>query len=225
MLLALTARDAWCYSPNKKSVSKNMKSMIDFYGQELARFNMAFANTDKKIKDTKVDSFINSDAKKISWSRALKQSLARDKRFVFMPTGITQSLYRPFTKQWLYFNRHFNEMIYQMPRIFPDAKVGNLVICVSGTGARSGFSSILANTLPNYDTVEKGQCFPLYLYDSPDADSDAKPNLFGAATQSRRDAITDEDVGAITVLNEAELALHVGKLTLHPRDLVLVKAL
>jgi predicted helicase len=52
-----------------------------------------------------------------------------------------------------------------MPRIFPDMAAENRVICVSGIGARSGFSALMADTLPCLDNIEKGQCFPLYLYD------------------------------------------------------------
>ena len=80
-----------------------------------------------------------------------------------------------------------------MPRIFPDATAENIVICVSGVGARIGFSALIANTLPCFDMVENDvtQCFPLYLYDEPaPATSDA--SLFATeSTRTRRDAITD----------------------------------
>lgn len=102
------------------------------------------------------------------------------------------SLYRPFTKQWLYFNRTFNERVLQMPRVFPDGASENVVIQVSGAGARSGFSAIVANRIPSLDTIEKGQCFPLYLYDEAAQQSDG--GLFAAQSDDgprRRDAITD----------------------------------
>ena len=44
--------------------------------------------------------------------------------------------------------------------------VENRVICVTGIGARSGFSALMVDAIPNlHDMVEKGQCFPLKLYD------------------------------------------------------------
>ncbi len=52
-------------------------------------------------------------------------------------------------KQWLYYDRGFNEMVYQIPHIFPQAETENLAICVSGIGARSGFSALITDTLPN----------------------------------------------------------------------------
>jgi predicted helicase len=186
-----TQRDSWCYNSSGKTVSAKMKQMISFYNSEVERFNAAFPSLDKKGRELKASSFVNADPTKISWTRALVQDLVRNKKFVFMPASNQQSLYRPFTKQWLYYNRHFNEMVYQMPRIFPDAKTDNLVICVSGVGARN-FSVLLANSLPCLDNIEKGQCFPLFLYETPDSGIDGRPSLFGATTQCRREAITDE---------------------------------
>ncbi|UNF41236.1 hypothetical protein MNL09_03840 [Bartonella krasnovii] len=38
----------------------------------------------------------------------------------------------PFTHQWLYYNRIFNESVYQMPRIFPiEQPVENKVIQIT----------------------------------------------------------------------------------------------
>lgn len=192
-----TQRDAWCYNAAKAGVTKNMTNMIGFYNNEVSRFSQEFAALEKKGKEEKVDSFIDTDPTRISWSRALKQDLAKDRQFSFDAACLTASLYRPFTKQWLYFNRRFNEMVYQMPRIFPDATVENQVICVSGVGARS-FSVIIADTLPCLDNIEKGQCFPLYLYDEPETSTpEEQGSLFAASTptkteRKRRDAITDE---------------------------------
>ncbi|WP_039762483.1 type ISP restriction/modification enzyme, partial [Bartonella queenslandensis] len=95
----------------------------------------------------------------------LKQELVKEKLFKFECYGLTQSLYRPFTKQWIYYNRIFNDGVYQMPRIFPIGQaVKNQVIQVSTIGARSGFSVLMTNTLPNHDALDKGQCFPRYIY-------------------------------------------------------------
>jgi predicted helicase len=193
-----TNRDAWCYNAAKARVTVNMTRMIGFFNNEAKRFNHAFAGMDKKAREAKVDGFIDTDSTNISWTRALKQELVKDRRFAFEVTCLTPSLYRPFTKQWMYFNRRLNEMVLQMPRIFPNASVENRVICVSGIGARSGFSALIVDALPCLDTIEKGQCFPLYLYDSPeDQVGEAVPQagLFAAppseAGMQRRDALTD----------------------------------
>ena len=83
-----------------------------------------------------------------------------------------------------------------MPAIFPSSGVANLLICVSGVGARSGFSAFISNVITDLHTLDTGQCFPLYLYQQVD-DMPFSDDLFPAAEGEigmlqRRDAITDE---------------------------------
>ena len=196
----VTNRDSWCYNADKSEVAANMTRMIGFYNSEMQRFNTAHAKLDKKTRESKVDGFINTDTTQISWSHNLKQEVIRERIFDFEESSLIASLYRPFTKQWLYYNRRFNERVYQMPRIFPDASARNRVICVSGVGARSGFSALMADALPCLDNIEKGQCFPLYLYDDPSIESEntesQTADLFAAPEKKegrqRRDALTNE---------------------------------
>lgn len=194
-----TNRDAWCYNASKAAVEENMTRMIRFYNSEVKRFAQAFPKLDKKAREAKIDGFINTEPTKISWTRGLKQELVKDRCFTFDKVGIVKSLYRPFTKQWLYFNRQFNEMVLRMPRIFPDAMVENKVICVSGVGTKNAFSAIISDLPPCFDSIEKGQCFPLYLYDGPvperEDDEITTTDMFAEQDMTkgkRRDAITDE---------------------------------
>ncbi|UNE54111.1 DEAD/DEAH box helicase [Bartonella machadoae] len=198
-----TNRDAWAYNSSRKVLAKNMRNMIAFYDSEVERFNEAHPHADRKIRTKAVDSFINSDAQKISWSLNLKKQLAKGKAFEFEETCLTKSLYRPFTQQWLYYNRAFNEAVCQMPYMFPMGKVlENRAIQVSAVGARSGFSVLMSKSLPDYYAIDNGQCFPLYLYEEvvPSKDKNEKQtHLFTSSTEEskaaglqRRDAITDE---------------------------------
>ncbi len=141
----LTARDAWAYNASKHKLEANMSNMIGFYNAEVTRFNAAHPGLDKKGRESVLEAFIDINPQQISWTRALKQELAKGRFFDFQSNALTPSLYRPFTKQWAYFNRTFNEMVYQMPRIFPQFGVKNLVICVAGTGGVSDFSATITN--------------------------------------------------------------------------------
>jgi predicted helicase len=194
----LTARDSWAYNASREAVAQNMRAMIDFYGAELARFDAAHSNADRKARGEAVDGFIDTDPTMISWTRALKSDLAKGKAFAFDDACLTPSLYRPFTLRWLYYSRTFNEMIYQVPRIFPIGQAAvNRVICVSGTGARSGFSVIMTKNAFDFQTMDNGQCFPRYLYDGESEPAGDNPlgGLFAATPakpDGRRDAITDE---------------------------------
>jgi len=192
-----TNRDAWVYNASKVKLKDNVSSMIDFYNAELGRFNAAHSGLSTKARQAEVDGFVNTDPTRISWTVNLKQDLARNKSFAYEESSVTTSLYRPFTKQWIYFNRTFNERVLQMPRIFPRAGAENLVIQTTGAGAKS-FTVLISDALPCLDNIEKGQCFPFYLYDEQaQKQNSSRDDLFEqdeqpAAGLKRRDAITDE---------------------------------
>ena len=163
-----TQRDAWCYNYSKRLLVSNMSLTINFYNEEVARYisNKCPSNTDE---------FISFDNSKISWTRALKWDLEKQREFKTAPEKIVTSLYRPFTKTALYFDRNFNEMVYQMPRIFPDSMAKNRTICVNGKGTKTGFTALMTNVIIDLNALNAGaQCFPLKLYEamSPETTQD-----------------------------------------------------
>ncbi|WP_345097251.1 type ISP restriction/modification enzyme, partial [Bartonella acomydis] len=198
-----TSRDAWAYNSSREVLAKNMSNMIAFYNSEVKRFNDVYVHADRKIRTKAVDHFVNLDERKISWSHNVKQELLKGEFLKFEDSCFTQSLYRPFTQQWLYYNRAFNERVFQMPQIFPMEQMNeNKIIQVTGIGAMVGFSVLMIKTLPNLDAIEKGQCFPRYFYKDTSVSknkSEKQSYLFLISTEEnnkaglqRRDAITDE---------------------------------
>ncbi|WP_273755796.1 type ISP restriction/modification enzyme, partial [Bartonella sp. MM73XJBT.G] len=198
-----SGRDAWAYNSSRKALAKNMSDMIAFYNNELKRFNDAYSHTERKLRIKVVNDFVDTDEKKISWSSSLKEELVRGKFSEFENACLTQSLYRPFTQQWLYYNRIFNERTYQMPRIFPMGKaVDNKMIQLTGIGAKKGFSVLMIKTVSDVQVIENSQCFPRYFYEDASVSKNKNKkqiHLFSNATEQnkttgfqRRDAITDE---------------------------------
>lgn len=233
----LTSRDSWCFNASKAGVTGNIRRTVDFYNQEVGRLAKEYPRLDKKQRETVVNDSIDTDASRISWSRALKQELVKGQRIEFDSDCVVQSLYRPYTKQWLYFNRRVNEMVYQMPRLFPSAGAENLVIAVSAPGNISGFTALVSD-MPTEFCVSamKGgtQCFPLYLYgDSETEATETNPEqsaLFGDAgplpstsITRRRDAITAEGLAHFKsaypgeTINREDVFYYVYGL-LHSRD-------
>lgn len=155
-----TNRDDWAYNFSKPQLSTNMSRMIDFYNEQVK----AYAEL-KKSRHVEVENFIDNDPKKISWTREIKQDLERNKKGTFRNVSIVPSTYRPFAKQCLYFDRQFNNCVYQMPRIFPKEGLENLVICITGVGASKDFSALICDSIPNLHMHDTGQCFPLYTYE------------------------------------------------------------
>ena len=187
----VTNRDPWCINFSRTVLAENIRSTIEFYNDEMARWKIAT----KTAKPTggalpNIDDFVTVDTNRISWTRSLKQDVRKGKELqqgdgVFVPC-----VYRPFVKQWQFFSRRLNEMVYQMPRVFPNAELPNRVIAVTGKGGRSGFSALMMDALPNLDTIEKGQCFPFWLYER---DADAEADMLGERIPGYRrlDAITE----------------------------------
>lgn len=161
-----TNRDAWCYNFSSAQIKKNMASMISVYNHQVKEWGNRDSDNLKEFEN-----FIDTNPQKISWTRALKNNGRRSINLTFSSEKVTASLYRPYTKQWVYFDKDFNEMIYQMPKIFPSLDIDNIAIAVSGTGARN-FSACTINSLPCLDMIEKGQCFPLKLYEKVDEGDD-----------------------------------------------------
>ena len=173
-----TNRDAWNYNSSFYSLENNMFSMIDFYNNEVSRYN----NTrDKERKD--ITTFINTDSTKISWSSSLISKISNLIYAKFDKNKIRVATYRPFNKQFVYFDEMMVHRLSKMSSIFPTSETTNIIICTTGVGSRRGFSLLITNNVTDLNIQEAGaQCFPLYLYEKEENNENYQ----------RRDAITDE---------------------------------
>jgi predicted helicase len=159
-----------------------MGRMIDFYNQQVKgfkKYQKDLPAVNATERQQRVEAFIDTDAKKISWSRGAKNGVGRGVEVPFNGYAtVCPASYRPFSKQWLYFDKFFNEMVLRMPSIFPNSTVKNLVICTSGIGASKGFSALITDSVPNYHFHDTGQCFPLYAYGRADDAQEQNEDLF-----------------------------------------------
>lgn len=176
----MTARDAWGLNFSSKALAQNMKEMIKNYENEIG----------------KSTSEINRDATTIGWSGDLILRQQRGLTSKYDNANIVQSLYRPFTKQNLYFDKVFNERRYQLPNIYPTSNLENKTICIVGLGTPKAFSVIISDVIPDVQLQANGQCFPLYLYEEKQSESGTTDDLFAeqnSTTQyERKDAISDK---------------------------------
>jgi predicted helicase len=75
-----TRRDPWSYSFSRQSLISNMTKMIDFYNSQVEEFNTCLngnATLGNEEKQKKIEAFVNTDPKNISWSRGLKNDLSK----------------------------------------------------------------------------------------------------------------------------------------------------
>lgn len=163
----LTARDAWCYNASRQKVAANMKNMIAVYNQEATQFKNRFGDLPREKRQQQIlmaDAVMRTPSL-ISWSSSLFDEVVRGKLGTYRPGALVPCLYRPFFKQWLYFDGMFNHRLSKMPRIFPNADAQNRVIVITGTGTPIEFTCFMTDVLPDYQGPAKSQCFPLYIYD------------------------------------------------------------
>ena len=157
-----TNRDTWVYNFNRSTLTENVQRTMEFYNTQVLKW---LVTPEKSILD--IDDFVAYDDTKISWSSGLKQKLKGRQMAEFSEAKLRHSLYRPFTKSNLYFDRMMTERVYVFPSIFPtfETETENRVICVSGVGSNKPFQALVADMIPCLDFLEKTQCFPFYTYD------------------------------------------------------------
>ena len=114
--------------------------MVGFYNGQVSTWER------REKRDATVDDFVDYDDRKIKWTDRLKQALKSGKTADFCRNKVRQSLYRPFTKSNLYFDRLMNERVYVFPSIFPvpETETENQVICVNGLGSNKPFNTLIA---------------------------------------------------------------------------------
>lgn len=174
-----TSRDNWCYNFSKNQLDNNIQETIKFYNSEVINFQ------------NNIHYELDMNSKKISWSDGLKQSLKRKIFLEYNYNQIVKSIYRPYCREYLYYDKYLNERTYQMPKIFPTAKHKNLLICVSGIGGSKEHSVFISNCIIDLNCLDAGtQCFPLYYYEQREK---VEQSLFDNEQNEyiRHDGITD----------------------------------
>ncbi|GAA7015764.1 hypothetical protein AOH420_11260 [Helicobacter pylori] len=166
-----SGHDPWVYNFSPDALRCSVQKCIDTYNADLKRFNAhfreAFKQRTKGVKSAELykqlnDKEITTDKTKIAWTRALKQEFIKNKNLQESHKDrIRLALYRPFNKQWLYFDKNLNEEQYQFSKIFPDKDAQNVVI---NTTIRN-FSALVSDAIPDNHFIGNANAYPLYYYD------------------------------------------------------------
>ncbi|GAA7910158.1 hypothetical protein HpBT056_09790 [Helicobacter pylori] len=166
-----SGRDPWVYNFSPDALMQNVQKCMDTYNFDLKRFNThfreAFKSRAKGVKSGDLykqlnDKEITTDKTKIAWTRALKQDFIKNKNLQESHKDrMRLAMYRPFNKQWLYFDKNLNEEQYQLPKIFPNKDAQNVVI---NTTIRN-FSALVSDFISECSLISPNQAYPLYYYD------------------------------------------------------------
>ncbi|OOP86208.1 helicase [Helicobacter pylori] len=167
-----SGRDPWVYNFSPNALKRSVQNCIDTYNADLKRFNEVFREAFKqRIKGIKSadrykhlsDKEITTDKTKIAWTDGLKNKLINNKNLQESHKDrIRLSLYRPFNKQWLYWDKDWINRQREFSKIFPDKSTHNVVI---NTGVGKAFSALISSEIPCLDLLFHNQAYPLYYYD------------------------------------------------------------
>jgi predicted helicase len=127
-----------------------------------------------------MSAFVNNDPAFIKWTDRLKWSLEGGHTIKFQESQVRPSMYRPFSKRFLYFDGLLNQRRYQHHRIFPSSGVENKVIALTAIASEKPFMAMMIDMITDLHLVGAGcgtQCFPFYSYNDDGS--------------SRRENITD----------------------------------
>jgi len=184
----LSSRDAWSFNFSKSNLTLNMNKTINFYNSQVEKFSQL---QNKKID---IDLFVDSDRASISWSSSLKDKLQRNQKVVFEHEVCVISAYRPFTKQFVYYDKSFIHRLGRMKLVFPTGFEDNLLINITGSGTPKDFSALITNVITENQLQANGQSFPFYLYEEVHKQeaNDLFSNEDKVPEFRRRQAITNE---------------------------------
>lgn len=200
-----SGRDLWVYNFSPKILTQSVQKCIDTYNADLKRFNEVFREDFKqRTKGVKSgdrykhlnDKEITPDQTKIAWTDGLKNKLIKNKNLQEShEERIRLAMYRPFNKQWLYWDKDWIPRQRKFSKIFPDKSVRNVVIN-TGVGNGKDFSALISDFISDYSLISPNQAYPLYYYDDLGnrhyAISGYALNLF--RRHYKDNAITEEEI-------------------------------
>ncbi|GAA9052522.1 hypothetical protein HpHA139_11010 [Helicobacter pylori] len=170
----VSGRDPWVYNFSPNILTQSVQKCIDTYNADLKRFNARFRESFKqRAKGVKSgdlyrhfnDKEITTDKTKIAWTDGLKNKLIKNKN---LPESnekcISLAMYRPFNKQWLYWDKDLIHRQRQFSKIFPNQMLENVVIN-TGVGNGKNFSALVSDAIPDGHFIGDTQAYPLYCYD------------------------------------------------------------
>jgi predicted helicase len=191
-----THRDEVVYDFQQEPLIGRVKQFIEDYNSEVDRYW-------RSDRDQDIDNFVRYD--RVDWSRDLKLDLKRHRYAEFADEKIRSSLYRPFTRRVLFFDRILNEEIYQFPRIMPTAASENTLIWLK-VGTEWPMFALAAATIVDLLPQGGSQCFPFYTY-APD-DSDRRENITDAALDRFRKQYGDTSLTKWDIFHYVYALLH-----------------
>jgi len=196
-----TTRDAWLYNFSEAALTENVKAFIDSYNEQLYKWQK------KKRKRSEVDSFVSYDSAKLKWSSSLKQSLLSGVSPTFDENKIRHASYRPFCRQYVYFDEALLHRRGQLPSILPTSENENenRIIWLK-VGSEVPLFAVAVNTLPDLLPQGGSQCFSVYNYNEDG--TNRRENITDWALEQFRSHYSDKSITKWDIFHYVYAVLH-----------------
>lgn len=208
-----TGRDVWVYNSSLDRLHDSVIKIGKKYNRAVADFGEIASDFTSGPGEKRVNQFLKKYPQyaidtEIKWSRSLRASVAKALLFELNDTQFVQSMYRPFHRQHVYFDRLLNHERSQLPSMFPTLEHRNIGFIQPGVGAVKPFSVFAVSHIPdlNFYGSEGSQFFPRFTWEKVDPEDGG---LFGAVGVDKREeskygVIGEEIAGYVRVDNITE---------------------
>ncbi|HOS77564.1 MAG: N-6 DNA methylase [Syntrophales bacterium] len=192
----VTARDEWVYDFKDSHLGEKINFFYHLFESEKKRWK-------ESDRQTPVNDFVD---RTIKWTSELEAHLMKGSELKFDEKFFKSSLYRPFVKKRLYFDKIIVHRIYLQNEIFKIANDDdNMVICFSGLSSSKSFQCLASNCVPSFDVLEKTQCLPLYFYDREGVRRD---NITDWALKQFQSHYNDKAITRLDIFHYVYAVLH-----------------
>ncbi|MFM6249884.1 MAG: type ISP restriction/modification enzyme, partial [Dolichospermum sp.] len=181
-----TKKDEWVYDFSHENLTNKIKFFINIYQHTLKDNNFQYKE-------------------QIKWDRELINFLNRQINKSFDINQIVSSLYRPFTKNYLYFDQHLNAMMLQWLNIYNKNDCENIYIAYSALGNSKNFHCLGSNTIVDLHFTGDSQCLPLYRYDK---EGNRIDNITDWGLKQIQTHYQDETITKIDIFHYTYAVLH-----------------
>lgn len=168
-----TSRDFWTTSYSQTQVTRSVHKLLDSYHRTVSLLSESQGiSNEKHVSHFLSDHNELKDPQRISWSRGLRQRAARSEQISFNHGNQRVMLYRPFSRQHIYFDKALNEVQGQLPQIFPTPNLSNIGFYVVNPGSAKPFSVLATDLIPDLAMwgSNAGQFFSRFTWSPAEAE-------------------------------------------------------
>ena len=147
-----TNRDSWNYNFSRDKIEFNIGSMVEFYNGEVERLGGSGDTPDL-------------DPTRFSWDRVDRSNLLRGRRYAVSQGAFRTGAYRPFTREYVCFDRSLNNTVYRLNEMFPTSRHSNVGFTITGPSSHFDFGLMAAGAVPDLHLLDTGQFFARWRYE------------------------------------------------------------